>query len=768
MRLKDIRDLFMNTGLGKSGYSIIGQGRVDEIISEKSEDRRGIFEEAAGIAKYRVRKTEAEKKLAETEDNLSRVSDILSELEGRVEPLQKEAEKARKYLSLYEEKKKADVGLWLYEIDGILSESEKLREDYEIAKHSLEMTDDSLNALSGRNEKLSESLHESRRNEEEAERLLSEHTERLHETESSEKLFLRDIAHLQEEMERLRRERAQKKEEEKKAENALAECEARRREAISCAESVESALHDAEGRLEEKRTALRLLGERLEELRGEAAALGEQILQKQLALSSLEGRDNSDEGRREELTAELAEISRRISATKEALREGEDTAAAYTERADGLRKKEDALLAEEEAIGEKVSACKAAIEKESSAKSGNFSRMEALRRMEEHFEGYANSVRFVMDMAEKGRLRGIRGPVSRLLSVDARYTVAIETALGGNLQNILVEDEAAAKAAIRCLAEHKAGRTTFYPLAVMRPERLFADPAKLSRMRGYVGIASELCRFDEHDRPVMEYLLCRTVVCEDLDSAGEIARSFGYKFRIVTLDGQIINAGGSFTGGSAKRDSGMLSRRAEIERLQREIKRSEDTVGEKKKALMQLEKDAEALRGKREQLESEREILGVMRGAEDAEQKVRKATLLGDEEQLARTKEALAALNEKSENRTRSMEAARAALAALQAEEEKQKALLSEENERLLSGQTALTALVEEKNALLLKKTVSMRDREFAERELSAANEALAAAITGGKSFEEAIAKAESREQSVKTTVESTRRRAIRPEGTDR
>lgn len=442
VRLKDIRDLFMNTGLGKSGYSIIGQGRVDEIISEKSEDRRGIFEEAAGIAKYRVRKTEAEKKLAETEDNLSRVSDILSELEGRVEPLQKEAEKARKYLSLYEEKKKADVGLWLYEIDGILSESEKLREDYEIAKHSLEMTDDSLNALSGRNEKLSESLHESRRNEEEAERLLSEHTERLHETESSEKLFLRDIAHLQEEMERLRRERAQKKEEEKKAENALAECEARRREAISCAESVESALHDAEGRLEEKRTALRLLGERLEELRGEAAALGEQILQKQLALSSLEGRDNSDEGRREELTAELAEISRRISATKEALREGEDTAAAYTERADGLRKKEDALLAEEEAIGEKVSACKAAIEKESSAKSGNFSRMEALRRMEEHFEGYANSVRFVMDMAEKGRLRGIRGPVSRLLSVDARYTVAIETALGGNLQNILVEDEA--------------------------------------------------------------------------------------------------------------------------------------------------------------------------------------------------------------------------------------------------------------------------------------------------------------------------------------
>ncbi len=738
VRARDLRDLFLNTGLGKSGYSIIGQGRVDEIISERPESRRGIFEEAAGVARFRAQKEEAERKLEQTEENLCRVGDILAELEGRVEPLSREAERARRYLSLCEEKKRADVSLWLFELEGILAEGEDLRGRIALAAQALSMADDALSALAARGENARASLAAARERASSLEERQNERTERYHELESSEQLLNRDLTHLKEERARLTAELTEREREEEEAREALAAQEEKEASAAAALAAARAELTERESALAAAREEISAREQILAAAREARAAAEEQILAAKLALSSLTGSGEGEERLRgqlaeqeEALSAHLADLSRAIAAS-------EETLAAYERRAEETSAREQTLAARllEREAGEKTA--REEISRLEREKLSRAARADALRRMEEHFEGASGAVRFVLERAKRGALPGVRGTVSQLLTVAPAHALAIEKALGGSLQNIVVEDEEAAKAAIRLLARERAGRATFYPLTALHPEPLRADRARLSSCRGFIGVASELISFDERDRPAVEFLLARTVLCETLDDASALARAFDHRFRVVSLDGQVIGAGGSYTGGYAGRESGALTRRATISTLESEIAELDRSIAAQKAALSKQEREAEKIKSDLSSLRAEREMLASLRAAQSAAQAAKEEEATRAREEKQRLSQRLENLSREGEQRARGAREAEERLARQLAEQEERTLEIAREEEQCAALRAALDARVSEKNARLIRVTLAERDAaqeqsgsEEAREALAASREALARAREG-------------------------------------
>ncbi len=530
VRLKDVTELFMNTGVGRYGYSIIGQGRIAEIISQRSEDRRLVFEEAAGISKYKYKKLEAERKLAEVDENLIRVHDLLAQLGERLGPLEKEAERARAYLDLYERKKAADIALWLYEL---YLEAQKKRSDAERAAARI-----------------------------------AEYTEQLHVAETKKKLYENDIAHIDGQIKQLEADRSIKTTALAAAEENYKKQKAATEGQLAAYQAELAKLKEAEAELAEYTSQVEALQGEIGSLSAEMEKLSAESVELRIKLSAL-GEQNED-AQRSPYEEEIVKLRESVELIAKRIKKAEASIAEYAERIARERgileeetKKIDTLAAELEAAKERHGKLRVEI-------STLLRQADALRRMEELFEGYNLSVRRVMEAAGSGELRGIIGPVSQLIRTQPKYNIAIETALGANIQNIVVEDEEAAKAAIAYLKRTNAGRATFYPLTSVRGQPGGVPKEDLLSFRGFVGAADELVETDERYRSVICYLLGRTAVFRDLDSATEAAKSFGYRFRIVTLDGQTINAGGSFTGGSVRRDSGMLSRSADIRRLEAE------------------------------------------------------------------------------------------------------------------------------------------------------------------------------------------------------
>lgn len=718
VRLRDINELFMNTGLGRSGYSIIGQGRISEIISKKSEDRRGIFEEAAGISKYRYKKSEAERKLEKTDDNLSRVTDILSELEGRVGPLERDAEKARKYLELYAEKKEADVSLWLYEIDSVRRRSEKLQERYEISKHELEMAEDSLQSLDKQTERLFARMRENQEKSENAHKESGKLTEEKHQADAAFLLSERDEEHLGRESIRLDEEIKKKNEEGKGALVRLSDLQNSKKETEKSLGDIEKSLAAKQEQIEATRSEIGALASARDRAEEEVENSKDALQALRLELSTLEGSKTSEAQRKEELEGELAQRSERMKKSGEELLRAEENLREYQNKLASVREKLDQIHWEIERTEEEKTEKNGLLNQNQVLYNTVTERIRLLRRMEEHFEGYAGSVRHVMNKAADGTLQGICGPVSKLLSVEERYAVAIEITLGAGLQNIVTENEQDAKNAIGELKREGAGRATFYPLTTMRPQPLEVNYQRLSSFPGFVGIAHNLVSFDEHYRPVLEYLLCRTVICDTLDHASEISKAFSYKFKTVSLDGQVINAGGSFTGGSTKKDGGILSRGAEILRLEKELEKLKETSAALEKERESLDKKAEELRSEKDQQNQMLEILNVMYASEDTDFKVKKAKLEDDQKQKEALSKNLEALSEEMKNyhsRKAEMEErireAVSTVASKQAETDRLSKEAQELNDRREKE-------IEEKNGLLLQKSAFEKDFVSSEREL--------------------------------------------------
>lgn len=566
-RLRDIHELFMDTGLGRDGYSIISQGKIDEIISNKSEERRGIFDEAAGISKFRHRKEEAERKLMHTQDNLVRIGDIVAELSGQLEPLAAQSEKAKTYLKLREELKVLEVNVALLSIDKNKKSLEEIAEKFEIVTRELTGLQTSCDQLDAEAEELA-ALAQKLEAEMEAGR------EELNRSQLSVQSLTGETELIRAGIESNRQMAA------RLAEDA-AKVEERAAHAAEMRGQIEAELGEVRGREAEARSQMAALREESAALEASVAqgnqlldALKADIIEKMNDISvsktktaSLETFKQSFLERRGALEAELSGIGGEAGRVAELLEAARDGLTAAQQKTEAKR----AARAEQAAALEALSSQAAELAAERNSLSGEYnkkaSRLHMLREMEKDYEGFYHSVKSVLGASAKGALGGVHGALSSLLDVSGRYVTAIEVALGGALQNVVVETEHDAKAAIEYLKRQRAGRVTFLPVSSVKGRRI-DGLAEIQRQQGFVGVASDLIDYDKKYGGIVESLLGRTVVADGIDNAIAMSRRFGYRFRVVTLEGEVLAAGGAMTGGSMGKSTGLLSRADEIKRLE--------------------------------------------------------------------------------------------------------------------------------------------------------------------------------------------------------
>ena len=567
VRLKDINELFMDTGLGRDGYSMIGQGKIDSIVSSKSEERREIFEEAAGISRYRYRKIEAERKLKNTEDNLLRLRDIVTELEERVEPLRKQSEKAQQFLTYSEEKRGLEIALWLLTLDksqdSLKHQDEKIsiaRAQYEEAEQTLQDIQTETEEIYSKNGLLSAQI----------ENIRSEISQK--ESEISQKKSLisvaeNDILHSNENIDRINNEILQTEQSADSLEKTISEKQ--ERIAVLDSEIIEKQKKYSE--ISEKLNIINLdsskSGDLLQEVTAELSVLTSQSadarvidMTSESTIAELTARINALENSKSEKTSQTAELEEIFKAYIEDLAETNDEINSLKNSIDGLELK---LSSKEKKRNE----YKSESEKLSLDVKEHLRKISFLENLERNLEGFSKSVKVVVNASKNGKLHGICGPVSRVISVPSKYGVAIETALGGAMQNIVVNTDEDAKQAIRYLKSTDGGRATFLPLNTIKSRELRENG--LDDCYGFVGVASELCSCEEKYNNILGSLLGKIVIAEDLNSATSIAKKYSYRFKVVTLDGQVVNAGGSLTGGSLNRNTGLLSRASEIEQLKK-------------------------------------------------------------------------------------------------------------------------------------------------------------------------------------------------------
>ena len=571
VRLRDVHELFMDTGLGRDGYSMIGQGKIDSIISSKSQERRDIFEEASGISRYRYRKTDAERKLTAAEDNLVRLLDIMKELEGRIGPLSEQSKKAERFLELAAAKKELEIGLWLSILDNSKNNLRTQDDKIAIAQAHYKEIESKLLGFDEQTEKNSADFARFSAEIDDRRRRIAEYNENVAKVLGDISVFNNDILHNEVSIERLNSEIESIN---SSSESSAKEIAEKRKQAEVKGveiESMEKVLGEAELRLSELLLNSDSLSRKIEADIVELNRLTNELSDAKVErVSSVAGIDeltarkvsvseamNGKKGELDALTGEMTAVEELLDKVEEDIKSYENTLRGYLMRlqskasnADDAKEKLDKLRLDIQAKKHKV---------------------QILEDLEKNMEGFTHSVKTVMKESESGRMRGVYGPILRLISVDKEYAVAIETALGNAAQNIVVDSEGTAKYAVAMLKKSAAGRATFLPVSSIK-SREFKEEG-FEDEYGYVGIASDLVSSDDKFTEIVKFLLGGTVVVEDIDSAIAISKKFKYRFKVVSLDGQVVNAGGSITGGSSVKNAGLLSRGADIDALKTEIEK---------------------------------------------------------------------------------------------------------------------------------------------------------------------------------------------------
>ncbi len=565
VRLKDVYELLLDTGLGRDGYAIVGQGRIAEIVAAKSNERREIFEEASGIARFRYRKNEAERRLAAAEGNLERLRDILGELEGRVGPLKRDSEKAQKFLEYSATRKSLEITLW---VDSIRRAQEAVRDQqrrYEAAESDYGRLSKQLDEFDARTEALRAEAQKLMLDVEQANADIRALTEAGAGRDSALAVLRNENEHA----------RAQ-----------IAEAEAERARAGEGAKGIEAETAEHEAAIQTLRAAVAKADEQLAGLRGRLNALEQQALQSGQRQDVL----NAAIARQQEVATackvQAASLESSLSASQtqlDALRTQAGAAGAAAEKlaaeraaaAEALQKAEEnvtrcdniksGLALKLESRRRQQAEAAEALQKADRDRSNTAQRIRILEDLEKNLDGYQQSVKAVMRAAEARRLRGVIGPVAGILTVRKGYETAIETALGFALQNLVVENERDARAAIAFLKESRAGRATFLPLDTVQGHR-FTGP-----LTGTAEVAADLVEVDARYQNIVDNLLGRIIVVDDLTEASAVAKRLSYRNRIVTLDGQVVNAGGSFTGGSTARSAGVFTRKQELDELREKL-----------------------------------------------------------------------------------------------------------------------------------------------------------------------------------------------------
>ena len=590
-RLKDINELFYDTGIGKEGYSIIGQGQIDKILSGKPEERRELFDEAAGIVKFKRRKAEATKKLENEKDNLTRVIDILSELERQLKPLERQSETARKYLKLKEELKTYDINMFLLEITQIRSSLAEIEQKYNIANAELEDNRTQLENIKNQYEVLDGVIEELNTNIEDKKNSLNQTNIALEKFDGDIKVLNEQInsakindEHLKQRMQAIEEDIADNTKEKQRLLDEKKEID----EKLSEATKVQN---EADGKLAAISGKIAGIIEEIEKSKSEIIEL---LNEKSGVMAKIQRYDTM----LEQINIRKAELSQKLIKSKSDKEEQDKIIAELEEE---FKKVNDEIIQysnQAEEIENKISEYKketSNLIKEREDKQRRYhqvsSNLEALKNMTERYEGYGNSIKKIMELKEKEK--GIVGVVADIIKVEKKYETAIETALGGNIQNVVTDTEGTAKEAIEYLKRGKFGRATFLPLSSIANKTGFSNERVLTE-KGVIGLACDLVQIKKEWENIAKYLLGRIVVIDTIDNALLIARKYNYTLRIVTLEGELLNAGGSMSGGAFKNSSNLLGRRREIEELEKslELIKSENEAIKDKLAINETESRA--------------------------------------------------------------------------------------------------------------------------------------------------------------------------------
>ena len=733
-RLRDVYELLLDTGIGRDGYSVIGQGRIAEIVAAKSSERREIFEEACGIAKYRYRKTEAERRLAAAGENLERLRDILGELESRVGPLEKESAKAQKFLELSEQRKTLEVTLWTDSVHRARDTVRQQVRDYETAQADYERFDGEAKAAEQEAEEIRMQAQQLTIAVERLNGDIRSITEQISGSDSRIAVLENDILRNEESIASLRSEIEAGEQDGAEADAALQRHRAVAAKMEAEGEKLAAEIDALNAELTKLADASNASGARKDTLRAEITDLTAKRTEAQVAQAAAEAAEET--------------ARQRLPALEQAVQEGTDQwETARQDLTDTIRYRE--MLTENEkqlanvrsGLELKLKNRKAALDEADTAEQrlgreldAARQRLSVLRELEKNMDGYQNSVKAVMRAAGARRLRGIIGPVSAILKVEPGCEVAVETALGAALQNIVVENEAAAKAAIALLRSDNAGRATFLPLDTVQPG-VFRG-----RLSGTARLASSLVQADARYDNIVSNLLGRIIVVEDINEASRVARDNGFRSRVVTMDGQVINAGGSFTGGSVQRSAGLFTRKQEMEELRiRAAKLHKDCLAAQEKT-DQCKEQVDALQAELTATASEQITAANDRVRAEAEQK--------------RLEAAAAQLETARNARRQEIDTLQAALADSRAKAEDAAKLQAEltakidrrtaEMSRIAEGDdsflTRQNALAQDLSAKRLEQVTRQKDAELAYSQIAALEQRARDAAARRTSLEESVA----------------------------
>ena len=750
-RLRDVYELLLDTGIGRDGYSVIGQGRIAEIVAAKSSERREIFEEACGIAKYRYRKTEAERRLAAAGENLERLRDILGELESRVGPLEKESAKAQKFLKLSEQRKTLEVTLWTDSVHRARDTVRQQVRDYETAQADYERFDGEAKAAEQEAEEIRMQAQQLTIAVERLNGDIRSITEQISGSDSRIAVLENDILRNEESIASLRSEIEAGEQDGAEADAALQRHRAVAAKMEAEGEKLAAEIDALNAELEQLADASNASGARKDTLRAEITDLTAKRTEAQVAQAAAEAAEET--------------ARQRLPALEQAVQEGTDQwETARQDLTDTIRYRE--MLTENEkqlanvrsGLELKLKNRKAALDEADTAEQrlgreldAARQRLSVLRELEKNMDGYQNSVKAVMRAAGARRLRGIIGPVSAILKVEPGCEVAVETALGAALQNIVVENEAAAKAAIALLRSDNAGRATFLPLDTVQPG-VFRG-----RLSGTARLASSLVQADARYDNIVSNLLGRIIVVEDINEASRVARDNGFRSRVVTMDGQVINAGGSFTGGSVQRSAGLFTRKQEMEELRiRAAKLQKDCLAAQEKT-DQCKEQVDALQAELTATASEQITAANDRVRAEAEQK--------------RLEAAAAQLETARNARRQEIDTLQAALADSRAKAEDAAKLQAEltakidrrtaEMSRIAEGDdsflTRQNALAQDLSAKRLEQVTRQKDAELAYSQIAALEQRARDAAARRASLEESVAALAARSDACRAEIADIR-----------
>ena len=750
-RLRDVYELLLDTGIGRDGYSVIGQGRIAEIVAAKSSERREIFEEACGIAKYRYRKTEAERRLAAAGENLERLRDILGELESRVGPLEKESAKAQKFLELSEQRKTLEVTLWTDSVHRARDTVRQQVRDYETAQADYERFDGEAKAAEQEAEEIRMQAQQLTIAVERLNGDIRSITEQISGSDSRIAVLENDILRNEESIASLRSEIKAGEQDGAEADAALQRHRAVAAKMEAEGETLAAEIDALNAELTKLADASNASGARKDTLRAEITDLTAKRTEAQVAQAAAEAAEET--------------ARQRLPALEQAVQEGTDQwETARQDLTDTIRYRE--MLTENEkqlanvrsGLELKLKNRKAALDEADTAEQrlgreldAARQRLSVLRELEKNMDGYQNSVKAVMRAAGARRLRGIIGPVSAILKVEPGCEVAVETALGAALQNIVVENEAAAKAAIALLRSDSAGRATFLPLDTVQPG-VFRG-----RLSGTARLASSLVQADARYDNIVSNLLGRIIVVEDINEASRVARDNGFRSRVVTMDGQVINAGGSFTGGSVQRSAGLFTRTQEMEELRiRAAKLQKDCLAAQEKT-DQCKEQVDALQAELTATASEQITAANDRVRAEAEQKrLEAAAAQLETARNARRQEIDTLQAAMVDSRAKAEDAAKLQ-AELTAKIDRRTAEMSRIAEGDDSFLTRQNALAQDLSAKRLEQVTRQKDAELAYSQIAALEQRARDAAARRTSLEESVAALAARSDACRAEIADIR-----------